>query len=162
MTTDTRLAEIREALAAVPAPPWLWIGSRNAGGPQLVTDHSGRQYILSAVKPTDCKGDELSDPYADVPIYGDLQFRDQRPNEKWSSMRTGSELAVGRTHYDPDSIRDVDNPVARWFRDSPQYVSDLLARVAELESTLAERDVQIAGLLADEPTLDDDQPGALQ
>ena len=36
----------------------------------------------------------------------------------------------------------------------------LQARVAELESTLAERDVQIAYLLAAEPTLDDDQPGA--
>lgn len=39
----------------------------------------------------------------------------------------------------------------------------LMARSAEvdrLKSTLAERDEQIAGLLADEPTLDDDQPGA--
>ncbi|MFD5419431.1 hypothetical protein ACFWJT_15580 [Streptomyces sp. NPDC127069] len=29
----------------------------------------------------------------------------------------------------------------------------------ELDERLAERDEQIAGLLADEPTLDDDQPG---
>lgn len=138
MTIDTRLAEIRVALAAIPAPPWLWIGSRDAGGPQLVTDHSGRQYILSAVKPVDCKGDELSDPYADVPIYGDLQFRDQRPNEKWASMRTGNQLAVGRTSYDPDSIRDVDNPVARWLRDSPQYVAELLAEVDRLRKENAD------------------------
>ncbi|MEU3903256.1 hypothetical protein AB0F20_05505 [Streptomyces goshikiensis] len=33
------------------------------------------------------------------------------------------------------------------------------AEVVRLQSTLAERDEQIAGLLADEPTLDDDQPG---
>ena len=41
-----------------------------------------------------------------------------------------------------------------------QHQKQLLAKVAELESVLAERDEQIAHLLAAEPTLDDDQPGA--
>lgn len=129
---QSRITEIEAALAAVPAPPWRWIGLRNGGGPQLVTDHSGRQYILSAVKPADRRGDELLDPYTGEPIYGDLQFRDCRPNERWSSMRAGAELAVGRTDYDPDSIVDVDNPVARWMRDSVAFVADLLAEVALL------------------------------
>lgn len=38
----------------------------------------------------------------------------------------------------------------------------LHSRIAELESVLAERDEQIAYLIAAEPTLDDDQPGAPQ
>lgn len=138
---QSRLAEIQAALEAVPAPPWTWIGTRNGGGPQLVTDHSGRQYILHAVKPKDRRGDELLDPYTDEPIYGDLQFRDCRPNERWSTMRAGAELAVGRTDYDPDSIIDVDNPVARWMRDSAAFVAELLAEVAVLreENSALER-----------------------
>ncbi|MCX4778114.1 hypothetical protein [Streptomyces sp. NBC_01264] len=129
---QSRIAEIHAALKAVPAPPWCWIGTRNGGGPQLVTDHSGRQYILAATKPADVRGDELIDPYTDAPIYGDLKFRDCQPQERWSSMRTGAELAVGRTDYDPDSIVDVDNPVARWLRDSAGFVTELLAEVALL------------------------------
>ncbi|MBT2467789.1 hypothetical protein J7E97_07865 [Streptomyces sp. ISL-66] len=123
---------MQAALEAVPAPPWRWIGTRNGGGPQLVTDHSGRQYILTAAHPSDCQGDELLDPCHDTPVYGDLKFRDSRPKEKWSSMKTGTELAVGRTEYDPDCIVDVDNAVARWLKDSPSFVAELLAEVALL------------------------------
>ncbi|WP_327300431.1 hypothetical protein [Streptomyces goshikiensis] len=43
--------------------------------------------------------------------------------------------------------------------DAAVETTALRARLAELESVLAERDEQIAYLLADEPTLDDDQPG---
>jgi hypothetical protein len=128
-------ASIRADLAAVPAPPWRWIGIRNAGGPQLVTDHSGRQYLLRAAKPTDVHGDELLDPELECPVYGDLKFRDQRDGERYSSMRTGSELGVGRTEYDPDALVDVDNPVAQWLKNSPAHAAALLA---ELDRTRAE------------------------
>jgi hypothetical protein len=138
-----REAEIRTALDAVPAPPWRWIGSRHAGGPQLVTDHSGRQYLLRAAKPTDHRGDELLDPEAYSVVYGDLEFRDQRNGETYSTMRPGNALAVGRTEYDPDAIVGVANPVARWLESSAQYASDLLA---ELDRVRAERDARIAQL----------------
>lgn len=132
-TTEQRLAEITEALATVPAPPWRWIGLRGAGGPELVTDHSGRQYLLRAKKPTDQRGDELLDPDYSIPVYGDLQFRDQRPGEKYSSLRSGNELGIGRTEYDPDALIGVANPIAQWIQHSPQYVADLLAEVARLK-----------------------------
>ncbi|MDQ0792059.1 hypothetical protein [Streptomyces sp. B1I3] len=135
-----RESEIRADLAAVPAPPWRWIGSRGAGGPQLVTDHSGRQYLLRATKPTDHRGDELLDPETYSVVYGDLEFRDQREGETYSTMRSGNSLAVGRTEYDPDAIVGVANPVARWIEASAQHVTDLLAEVDRLRAELAEQE----------------------
>jgi hypothetical protein len=129
-----RLTQIRTDLAAVPAPPWCWIGSRGAGGPELVTDHSGRQYLLRAVKPTDQHGEELLDPADDSPVYGDLAFRDRRGAEQYSTMRSGNRLAIGRTDYDPDSIVGVDNPVARWIERSPAHTQALLAEVDRLNA----------------------------
>lgn len=140
-----REAEIRADLAAVPAPPWRWIGLRGGGGPELVTDHSGRQYLLRAAKPTDHRGDELLDPEMDTVVYGDLEFRDQREGEKWSSMRSGNDLAVGRTEYDPDAIVGVANPIARWVETSAQHTTDLLAEVDRLR---AERDAQAGEVAA--------------
>ncbi|MFF1348452.1 hypothetical protein ACFVZJ_21155 [Streptomyces sp. NPDC058322] len=131
-----REAEIRTDLDAIPAPPWRWIGSRHAGGPQLVTDHSGRQYVLRAAKPTDHRGDEILDPETYSVVYGDLEFRDQHKGEKYSTMRSGDALAIGRTEYDPDSIVGVANPVARWLEASAQYATDLLAEVARLRAEL--------------------------
>lgn len=135
--TPERENAIRSDLAAVPAPPWRWIGSRGAGGPQLVTDHSGRQYLLRAIKPVDGRGDELLDPAGDYPIYGDLEFRDQRDGEEYSRMRNGNELGIGRTSYDPDSLVGVDNAVANWLMKSAAHAADLLA---ELDRVRAERD----------------------
>jgi hypothetical protein len=132
-----QLAEIRADLDAVPAPPWRWIGVRGAGGPQLVTDHSGRQYLLRAKKPTDSHGDELLDPQTDYAVYGDLEFRDQRAGERYSTMRPGDQLATGRTDYDPDAIVGVDNPVARWFERSAAHAAALLAEVERLKSSAA-------------------------
>ncbi|MFJ1696223.1 hypothetical protein ACIOHC_13890 [Streptomyces sp. NPDC088252] len=132
-----REAEIRTGLDAIPAPPWRWIGSRHAGGPQLVTDHSGRQYVLRAAKPTDHRGDELLDPETDYVVYGDLEFRDQREGEEYSTMRSGDALAIGRTEYDPDSIVGVANPVARWLEASAQYATDLLAELDRVRAELA-------------------------
>ncbi|MGC4925624.1 hypothetical protein [Streptomyces sp. DT117] len=148
-----RESEIRADLAAIPAPPWRWIGLRGGGGPQLVTDHSGRQYLLRAAKPTDHRGDELLDPETDAVVYGDLEFRDQRRGETYSLMRSGNSLAVGRTEYDPDAIIGVANPLAHWFEKSAQHATELLAevdalraRVAELEA-LAETAVLVPGVI---------------
>lgn len=154
--TPEREQEIRADLAAIPAPPWRWIGSRHAGGPELVTDHSGRQYLLRAAKPTDHRGDELLDPETDAVIYGDLQFRDQREGETYSTMRSGNELAIGRTDYDPDAIVDVANPVARWIKASAQYATELLAEVARLraECTTASNNATGACLAQYEEELD--------
>jgi hypothetical protein len=77
-------------------------------------------------------------PATDYPVYGDLQFRDQRPGERYSTMRRGDELAIGRTHYDENTIVDVDNPVARFLRDAPQYIADLLAENARLRQENAD------------------------
>jgi hypothetical protein len=133
--SEQQLAEIRADLAAVPAPPWRWIGVRGAGGPQLVTDHSGRQYLLRAKKPVDRRGDEVLDPQTDYPVYGDLEFRDQRSGERYAVMRPGDQLAMGRTDYDPDSIVGVDNPVARWVERSAAHAAALLAEVERLQAT---------------------------
>ncbi|MEV1179393.1 hypothetical protein, partial [Nonomuraea sp. NPDC049784] len=69
-----------------------------------------------------------------VPIYADLTFRDQQPDEKYAVLRPARDLAVSRTSYDPHTIRDIDNPVARWIRDAPQYVTELLAEVHRLRA----------------------------
>jgi hypothetical protein len=136
--TPEREQEIRSDLAAVPAPPWRWIGSRGAGGPQLVTDHSGRQYLLRATKPVDGRGDELLDPAGDYPIYGDLEFRDQRDGEEYSRMRNGNELGIGRTNYDPDSLVGVDNAVANWLMKSAAHAAALLAELDRVRDSRAE------------------------
>jgi hypothetical protein len=138
-----RLAGIRADLDAVPAPPWRWIGVRGAGGPKLVTDHSGQQYLLSAVTPTDRNGEELTDPFDGGAVYGDLKFRDQRDGEKYSTMRTGSELGIGRTSYDPDSLVGVDNPVARWIERSAAHAQALLAEVERLTARVAELETAV-------------------
>ncbi|MFG3136042.1 hypothetical protein ACGFZA_07445 [Streptomyces sp. NPDC048211] len=145
-----REAEIRTALDAVPAPPWRWIGSRHAGGPQLVTDHSGRQYLLRAAKPTDHRGDELLDPEAYSVVYGDLEFRDQRNGETYSTMRPGNALAVGRTEYDPDAIVGVANPVARWIEASALNATDLLAEIDRLRAELAKADQKTRAEIAED------------
>ncbi len=132
-----QLAEIRADLDAVPAPPWRWIGVRGAGGPQLVTDHSGRQYLLRAKKPTDGRGDEVLDPQTDYPVYGDLEFRDQRPGEQYAGMRPGDQLGIGRTSYDPDAIVGVDNAVARWMERSAAHATALLAEAERLSRAFA-------------------------
>lgn len=135
---DEQLAQIRTDLAAIPAPPWRWIGVRGSGGPQLVTDHSGRQYLLRAAKPVDEHGNEILEPDCGYVVYGDLEFRDQRADEKYSTMRTGNQLAVGRTSYAPDSIVDVDNPVARWMERSATHVQTLLAEIDRLRAASTE------------------------
>lgn len=160
--TPERESEIRADLAAVPAPPWRWIGLRGGGGPQLVTDHSGRQYLLRAAKPTDHRGDELLDPETDAVVYGDLEFRDQRRGETYSLMRSGNSLAVGRTEYDPDAIIGVANPLARWFEKSAQHATELLAEVDALRTRVAklETALEATGRSLSSFIFDSDDPGA--
>lgn len=93
--------------------------------------------MLRAAKPTDHRGDELLDPETYSVVYGDLEFRDQREGERYSTMRSGDALAVGRTEYAPDSIVGVANPVARWLETSAQYATDLLAELDRLRAELA-------------------------
>ncbi|GAA2990363.1 hypothetical protein GCM10017559_07950 [Streptosporangium longisporum] len=137
--TVDRLAEIRAALDAVPAPPWQWIGDRRTRV-MLTTTHSGWQYVLGVGRPLDSDG-EQAENLDGSPIWADLEFRHQADGAKYATLTPARELAVGRTDYDPDTIRDIDNPVARWMRDSAQYVTELLAEVDRLAE---ERDQAIA------------------
>lgn len=137
--TVDRLAEIRAALDAVPAPPWQWIGDRRTGA-MLTTTHSGWLYLLGVEQPLDSDG-EQPENLDGSPIWADLEFRHQADGAKYATLTPARELAVGRADYDPDTIRDIDNPVARWMRYSAQYVTELLA---EVERLTEERDQAIA------------------
>jgi hypothetical protein len=130
--TEKYRAEITAALEAIPAPPWRWIGLRQTG-PILVTAHSGQLYLLGVEHPRDA--DRQATDTGGVPLYGDLLFRDQRPGERHASMRAGRQLAIGRAEYDPDTIRGIDNPIARWFQGSAAYAADLLAELGRLTAT---------------------------
>lgn len=123
------MAEIERDLLAVPAPPWRWIGHKDTG-PMLVTDHSGQLYLLGPAHPG-AEDDEMR------PIYGDLQFRDKRPGEKYALMRRAAEMIVPRADHDPDAYSDIDNPMARWLKVSAQHVSRLAAAYRELSASAA-------------------------
>lgn len=134
--SEQRLADILADLEAVPLPPWRWVGTIDAGGPRLVTAHSGQQSLLYAARPADQHGEEATDVDGG-PVYGDLKFRSQRDGEQYATMRTGAELAVPRAAYDPDTIADIDSPVARWIKRSPVYVAELLGEVERLRQEVA-------------------------
>lgn len=134
--TAEQLDEIRADLAAIPAPPWRWIGMRGAGGPLLVTDHSGQLYLLGPAHPVDEHGDQETDVEG-RPVYGDLEFRDQRDGERWAVMRRAAEMIVPRAAYDPDAYADVDNPIARWIQRSAAHAAALLAEVEALRAQMA-------------------------
>jgi hypothetical protein len=132
--SEQQLAEIRADLAAVPAPPWRWIGVRGAGGPQLVTDHSGRQYLLRAKKPADRRGDEVLDPQTDYPVYGDLEFRDQRPGER--TRRCGPATSSHRPHrLRPGLDRRRRQPGGPLGGALHAHAAALLAEVERLQAT---------------------------
>jgi hypothetical protein len=52
-------------------------------------------------------------------------------------------VAVPRALYDPDTVRGINNPVARWLEHSAQYAKELLA---EVERLTAERDALAASI----------------
>ncbi|TDD37916.1 MarR family transcriptional regulator [Actinomadura sp. KC06] len=62
-------------------------------------------------------------------------------------------MIVPRAAYDPDSIRGIDNPVARWIQRSAEHVTALLDEVDRLRAELDETRDQSDGdraALADE------------
>jgi hypothetical protein len=122
---------IEAALADIPAPPWQWIGTRNADGPMLATTHSGWEYLM---------GLEHGEDHVGERVFADLSFRDKREGDTYAVLKPSRELAVGRTEYDPDTIRGIDNPIARWIEKSAEYAAALIARVRELE---AQRDAAL-------------------
>ncbi|MFV2172400.1 hypothetical protein ACFHW2_11540 [Actinomadura sp. LOL_016] len=134
--SDEQLAEVRHALAAVPAPPWQWIGHRHTG-PTLVTTHSGWQYILGIAHPQDEHGHRIEDDEL-RPVYGDLLFWDEGGEDEFPVMRRAVEMIEPRAEYDPDTIRGIDNPVARWLQRSAEFAALLLDEVDRLRAELAQ------------------------
>lgn len=117
-----RIDEILAALRSVPAPPWAWYGDTRSG-PILATTHSGRQCVMLFER---C-GMQGAQPVFPV-----------REANGWARMRPARELIVPRADYDPKTFRDIDNPVARFLKNAPQYVSDLLEERNRLARELAD------------------------
>jgi hypothetical protein len=139
--SDLDLDAIRRDLAAVPPPPWRWIGRKDTG-PLLVTDHSGQLYLLGPAHPVDEHGGQITDD-DDAPVFADLMFRDQRDGERYATMREAAELIVPRTSYDPETYRDIDNPVARWIVRSAAHATALVAEVEQLRGQLADIEARV-------------------
>jgi len=121
--TPQRLYEILTALRAVPAPPWGWIGDTR-GGPILATQHSGQLYVMGFSR---C-GMQGAQP----------RFPVKAPSG-WSLMTDAKDLIVPRTDYDPKTFRDIDNPVARFLKDAPQYIAELLEELNRRARRLADK-----------------------
>jgi hypothetical protein len=130
------LDAIRRDLAVVPPPPWRWIGNK-VTGPFLVTDHSGQLYLLGPAHPVDEHGGQITDD-EDRPVFADLQLRDKRDSDRYAVMRTAAEMIVPRAPYDPDTYRDIDNPVARWIVRSAAHATALVAEVDRLREQIRE------------------------
>ncbi|MGI5288069.1 hypothetical protein ACQEVF_32660 [Nonomuraea polychroma] len=126
--TPERLNEIQTALAAVPAPPWHWIGDTKHQGPILATKHSGWIYVMG-FKRLGMRGAQPAFPVRGEDGY--LLITPCREIEERTSV-TAKDVAVPRASYDPDTVRGIDNPVARWLEHSPQYAKELLAEVERL------------------------------
>jgi hypothetical protein len=124
------LEEIREALASVPAGPWCWRGTSSS--PVLVTKHSGQLYLLGVSGAYDeCEG------CGRLPLDVNLQFRHQPPGSDFAILESAGHMIIPRAPYDLDTVRDIENPVARWIKNSPEYVEQLLNEVDWLREQLA-------------------------
>lgn len=127
--TPERHAEIEAALAAIPAPPWQWIGDCRRDGPVLATTHSGWVYVMG---------------------FDRLGMQGAQPSFPVGKMDGGglitpaAELAVARDPDAPGPIRDIDNPVARWLRHSGQYAQELLAELGWLAAELSDTQALLA------------------
>lgn len=119
-----RRAEISTALAAVPAPPWHWIGDTRTG-PALVTKHSGWRYVMG-FRRLGMNGAQPNFPTA-IPPRGH------------TIMVSARDQIIPHTDYDTRTFRGIDNPVAQFLEHSAQYVAELLAENERLRSELAER-----------------------
>lgn len=118
-----RLDEILAALRAVPAPPWAWFGDTRQG-PILATDHSGRKCVMLFER---C-GMQGAQPA--FPVWEE---------SGWARMRPARELIVPRAYYDPTTFRDIDNPVAQFLKNSPQYVAELLEELNRRARLVADK-----------------------
>jgi len=116
-----RLAEIRAALALVPAPPWHWRGDTYSG-PFLATVQGGWRLVMG-FRRLGMQGAQPAFPAA-------------TPNGVF--VYEAKRQMVPRTDYDTKTFCDIDNPVARWMRDSAQFVAELLADRNALARELAD------------------------
>jgi hypothetical protein len=134
--TTERLAEIQAALNSVPAPPWHWIGDTVHQGPMLATNHSGWIYVMGFAR-LGFKGAQPTFPVRNADGFLTIvPARDIEARERGTVP--AKKVAVPRASYDPDTVRGIDNPVARWLEHSPQYAKELLAEVEDLREELAE------------------------
>lgn len=131
-----RIEEIRGALAEVPAAPWHWIGD-TLGGPILATKYGGWRTVM-AFRRMGMRGAQ--------PVFP-VQMLSPTTGKASTFLLDARELMVARAPYDPKTIRGIDNPVARWFEHSPEYVAELLAEVDRLKDRAARQDETILGLL---------------
>ncbi|OPG13691.1 hypothetical protein [Microbispora sp. GKU 823] len=128
---DERLAEIQAALSAVPAPPWHWIGDTKHQGPMLATKHSGWIYVMG-FKRLGMRGAQPA-----FPVKGPDGYLLITPCREIEDRAVAAkDVAVPRAPYDPDTVRGIDNPVAKWLEHSAQYAAELLAEVERLRAKL--------------------------
>lgn len=113
-------AEIAASLAAIPAPPWHWIGDTYSG-PALATKHSGWRILMGFRR----LGTNGAQPTFPVGPQGMTRLTPAR------------DLIVPRASYDARTFRGIDHPVARFIENSGAYVADLLAEVERLNDELA-------------------------
>lgn len=116
-------AEIAASLAAIPAPPWHWIGNFDTG-PSLVTKHDGNWTFVMGFRRL---GTNAAQPTFPVPTDPD----------GYMLLRPARDLIIPRATYDPRTFRGIDHPVARFIADAGQYVADLLAENERLRDELA-------------------------
>lgn len=127
-----RLAEIRAALTAVPAPPWHWIGDVRWDGPILATKHSGWKYVMGFAR-LGFRGAQPTFPVADERGYA-LMTSSRDIEALAASTAAARGAIVPRAPYDPNTIRGIDNPVARFLEHAAQYVAELLAELDRLQA----------------------------
>jgi hypothetical protein len=128
--SSERQKEIQAALDAIPAPPWHWIGDTKHQGPMLATKHSGWIYVMG-FKRLGMRGAQPAFPVRGEDGY--LLITPCREIEERSAV-AAKDAAIPRAPYDPDTIRGIDNPVARWLEHSAQYAKELLDEVDRLKA----------------------------
>jgi hypothetical protein len=119
-----RRTEITDALAAIPAGPWHWIGDLNSG-PTLATQYGGWKYVMGFRR----LGTNGAQPCFPVPV---------EPHGH-ALLTPARDLIVPRAAYDPRTFRGINHPVARFIEHSAQFVAELLAENERLRGELAEQ-----------------------
>lgn len=128
--TAARRAEITAALAAIPAPPWHWIGD-TVSGPHLVTAHSGWRSVMGFRR----LGTTGAQPEFPTGPRG------------LTVLTPACDLIVPRGSHDTKMFRGIDHPVARFIENSGAYVAELLADNERLRDELAKARADAGGAL---------------